>query len=275
MTTHDDPNLLVLERELADLAAPQPGDERLRLTIRAELSADLSTRPLRRRTARVAVALSAIAGTVVAIGLLATIGPIASSGPSTADAAIVRHALAAVTPPPDKILYMAVVGTQNGSPVAAATWQQTSPPYAMRGEKGAPGHQGEFADNGTTSFAFDPLTNIILASADSSPPTFSDPAAQIRHELADGQAVSTGTVVIGGSRLYRIVLPHGLVGYFGAGDFRPRYLDDPQRDGSVVRLRVAAYEYLPLTRSNRALLSITAQHPDARVTAAPPGTRRK
>jgi hypothetical protein len=47
-------------------------------------------------------------------------------------------------------------------------------------------------------------------------------------------------------------------------DYRPRYLDDPQRDGTVVRLRVAVYEYLPMTPSNRALLSVTAQHPNAR-----------
>ena len=48
------------------------------------------------------------------------------------------------------------------------------------------------------------------------------------------------------------------MGYFDTSDYRPRYMDDPQRDGSVVRLRVVAYEYLPMTASTRALLSVTA-----------------
>lgn len=61
------------------------------------------------------------------------------------------------------------------------------------------------------------------------------------------------------------VFPGGLAGYFDTGDYRPRYLDDPQRNGSVVRLRVAAYEYLAMTPANRALLSITAQHPRAQI----------
>ena len=65
--------------------------------------------------------------------------------------------------------------------------------------------------------------------------------------------------------LYKIDLPNGLVGYFNESNYRPRYLDDPQQNGSMVRLTVAAYEYLPMTQSNRKLLSVTAQHPNARI----------
>ena len=58
--------------------------------------------------------------------------------------------------------------------------------------------------------------------------------------------------------------------HFDKTDYMPRYLDDPQRDGGdVVRLRVATYEYLPLTPANRALLSISAQHPGARIDTKP------
>ena len=71
--------------------------------------------------------------------------------------------------------------------------------------------------------------------------------------------------MIGGSSLYKIDLPYGLIGYFATNDYRPRYMDDPQRDGSMVRVRVAAYEYLPMTSSSRTLLSVTAQHPTARI----------
>jgi hypothetical protein len=154
---------------------------------------------------------------------------------------------------------------QNGTSVLGEAWQETSPPYASRGLKGEPGRQGEFADDGTTSFEYDPATNTVYKQSDSSRPTFADPVSQVRQELARGQAQETGTVTIGGVWLYRIELPHGLVGYFDTTDYVPRYLDDPQRDGSVVRLRVAAYEYLAMTPANRALLSITAQHPSARV----------
>ena len=131
--------------------------------------------------------------------------------------------------------------------------------------KGSPGHLGEFADDGTNSFEYDPSTNTIAEQPDSSAPTFTDPVAQVKQELATGQAQETGTATIGGASLYRIDLPQGLVAYFDTVTYKPRYLDDPQRDGSVVRLRVAAYDYLAMTPANRALLSITAQHPRAQI----------
>ena len=56
-----------------------------------------------------------------------------------------------------------------------------------------------------------------------------------------------------------------MVGYFDTTNYRPVYLDNPQRDGSVVRTRVVTYEELPMTTDNAKLLSVTAQHPDARV----------
>ena len=154
-------------------------------------------------------------------------------------------------------------------PVAAEVWQETSAPFASRGIKGPAGHQGEFADNGTTSFEYDPSTNTVYEQHDSSPPTFTDPIALIRQDLADNRAQAVGTVVIDGASLYRIDLPGGLVAYVDPSNYRPRYLDDPQRDGSTVRLRVATLEYLPMTASNRALLSVTAQHPTARTDTNP------
>jgi hypothetical protein len=135
--------------------------------------------------------------------------------------------------------------------------------------KGEVGHQGEFSDDGTTSFEYDAQTNTVYERPDSSRPTFTNPISEIRRELASGQAQLVGTVVMGGTSLFKIELPHGLVGYFDQSDYRPRYLDDPQRDGTVVRLRVAAYEYLPMTASDRALLSVTAQHPNARIDTNP------
>jgi hypothetical protein len=153
--------------------------------------------------------------------------------------------------------------------VVAEAWLETSPPYAGRGRKGPAGHSGEFADDGTTSFAYDPSTNTLYERPDTARPTFSDPIAQVRDELARGQANVIGTAAIDGRTLYEIGLAHGLVGYFDMTNYLPRYLDDPQRDGTVVRLRVAAYEYLPLTAARRAGLSLVVSHPTARIDTDP------
>jgi hypothetical protein len=284
MTTHDDSNLELLERDLVALAQPREQDELVRLALRRELTASLRPpqrrlrppqrrlRPPQRRrrlTMRLALDCAAVTAAAAAIALVVLVGTTTSGGPAVADAAIIHHALTAVTPPANEILHEEVVGVQNGVRLTAEWWQETSAPYASRGMKGAAGHQGEFGDNGTTSFEYDPSTNTVYEQPDTSRPTFIDPISQVRQELADGQAQPVGTVVIGGASLYKIDLPHGLVGYFGVNDYRPRYLDDPQRDGSIVRLRVIAYEYLPMTPSNRALLSVTAQHPGARIDTNP------
>ena len=277
MTMHDDSNLELLERDLSALAAPRESDERLHLALRDELAATLPGRSASRwRSIRDPLGAAAVvaAAAAAALAVVAFVGTGGSAGPSVASAAVVHHALEAVTPPANAILHTEVVGVQNGVTVVGETWQKTSPPYASRDLKGPSGHEGEFADDGTNSFEYDPATNSISEQPDSSHPTFADPVAQVRRELADGRAVETGTVTIGGVSLYRIDLPHGLVGYFDTVDYLPRYLDDPQRDGRAVRLRVGAYEYLTMTPANRDLLSITAQHPRAQIvtgSSATPG----
>ena len=218
---------------------------------------------------RIAAGVSAVTA-AAAIALLALVGSTGSGGPTAADAAIIHHALRAMTPPAGEILHTKVVGTQNGVTAAAEVWRQTAPPYAGRAIKGPLGHQVEFSDNGTTSFEYDPATNTIYERPDSSPrPAPNDPVAQVRQELASGQAQVIGTVVIDGTSLYKIDLPRGFVGYFDTSNYAPRYVDAPQRDGTVVRFSVEVYEYLPMTPANRDLLSVTAQHPGARIDTNP------
>jgi hypothetical protein len=171
-----------------------------------------------------------------------------------------------VTPPAGEILHTKVVGTQNGVTFTNEVWRQTDPPYAGRGIK----DQQEFSNNGTTYSEYDPATNTIYEQPDPSPPSApNDPVAQVRQELASGQAQVTGTVVIDGASLYRIDLPRGFVGYFDTSNYAPRYVDAPMGDGTVVRFRVEVYEYLPMTSANQALLSVTAQHPGARIDTNP------
>jgi hypothetical protein len=267
MTMHDDSQLELLERDLQRLAEPRDEDERVRRAVRTQLVARAAPRPPRRLSMRTALATAAVAAAAVAIALVTDVGTSGSGGPAVADAAVIHHALTALTGPANAILHEKVVGVQNGAPVEAEWWQESSPPYASRVIKGPVGHEGEVSDNGTSSFDYDPGTNTITEQPDSSPPTPIDPVSEVRQELASGQAQVAGTVVMGGSSLYKIDLPHGLVGYFDTNDYRPRYMDDPQRDGSMVRLRVAAYEYLQMTASSRALLSVPEQHPTARTVA--------
>jgi hypothetical protein len=265
MTMHDDSQLELLERDLQRLAEPREEDELVRLALRRQLAAMTAPRPRRRRSVRIALGIAAVAAAAAAIAIVTDVGTSGSGGLSVADAAVIHHALTAVTGPANSIVHEKVVGVQNGVPVEAEWWQQTSPPYASLVIKGPVGHEGEVSDNGTTSFEYEPRTNSITEQPDSSPPTPIDPVSQVRQELASGQSQVAGTVVIGGSTLYKIDLPNGLVGYFDTSDYRPRYMDDPQRGGSVVRVRVVAYDYLPMTASTRGLLSVTAQHPSARV----------
>jgi hypothetical protein len=89
--------------------------------------------------------------------------------------------------------------------------------------------------------------------------------AGVRAQLASGGAQVAGTATIDGATLYRIELATGVVAYFDTTSYRPMYLDNPQADGSVVRTRVVTYEELPVSPDTTELLSITAQHPQARV----------
>jgi hypothetical protein len=274
---HDDSHLRLLEHDLRELAGPHEDDERLRRAIRDQLAAQWRPQRSRRKRRRVLMRFAGVAAatTAAVVALVALGDSTGSNGLPAADAAIIHHALRAVTPPANAILHVKVVGVQNGVTVEGETWQQTSPPYASRGIKGEVGHQGEFGDNGTTSFEYDPATNTITEQPDSSRPTFADPVSQVRQELASGHAQLRGEVRIDGRALYEIDLANGHVGYFEENDYQPRYLDDPQRGGGVLRLRVTAYQYLPMTAANRALLSVTGEHPTAHLVTGSGGALSK
>jgi hypothetical protein len=137
--------------------------------------------------------------------------------------------------------------------------------------KGPVGREVEAANDGTTSFQYDAGTNTVVETPASSAPALVDPIAGVRAQLAHGGAQVAGRATINGTVLYKIELPTGVIGYFDTTDYRPLYLDNPQRDGTVVRTRVVAYQELPVTADNAKLLSITAQHPRASVRANPGG----
>jgi hypothetical protein len=173
----------------------------------------------------------------------------------------------ASTPPANIIVHVEETGLQSdGTRVGAEWWQETSPPYAMRLIKthgGAP--RDESATDGTTASQYDPGTNTIYRHPDPTPPTLIDPIESDRAALTDGTARVAGTVTIDGRPLYEIDLPGGVVGYFDQTDYRPVYIDNPQRDGTIVRTEVVTYEELSINPEHEQLLSIAAQHHDASV----------
>jgi hypothetical protein len=254
-----------LERDLEMLAQPREADEPLRLAIRAQLREQMLAHPSRRRGPRLAFGWAAGAAAAITAAVVWLSWPGMSAGPSAADAAIIRHALRAITSPGNAIVHVKETGVQDGTPVAAEWWQQTSQPHALRMIKGPVGGQSEAANDGTTSFQYDVGANTVVQTPASSAPALVDPIAGVREQLARGGAQVEGTATINGTATYKIELSTGVVAYFATSDYRPMYLDNPQRDGKVVRTRVVTYEELPMTPDNAKLLSITAQHPDARV----------
>jgi len=262
-----------LERDLKTLAEPRAEDEHLRITVRATLGDQLQRQPKVRRRRRLAVGSAAFAASTAVAAIVALAGTGGSSGPSSANAAVIAHVARALSPPANLIIHVKETGVQpDGTPVAAEWWQETNPPYAMRLIKGADGSQHEGATNGTTTCSlYDPGTNTIYQHTNCASSTLIDPVETARAELANGTANVAGTVTIDGQSLYKIELANGVVGYFDQTDYRPVYLDNPQGDGSVVRTHVLTYQELPLTSENEKLLSLTAQHPAAKVdTSAAP-----
>jgi hypothetical protein len=89
--------------------------------------------------------------------------------------------------------------------------------------------------------------------------------AGVRRQLAHGGAKVAGTTTINGEKLYKVELSTGVIAYFDTTTYRPVYLDNPQADGSLVRTHVVTYEELPMTSQTEQLVSLTTQHPDARI----------
>jgi hypothetical protein len=269
MTTDE----LELERDLKRLAHPQAHDEQLRLAIRATLREELLRRPRARRRNRVALG-AALAVATAAAAMVVLIGNGGSGGPSSANAAILAHVARVMSPPPHLIVHVKETGVQpDGTPVSVEWWQETNPPYAVRIIKGASNQAYEGSRDGTANSLYDAATNTIHRQASSKSLTLTDPVETVRAELGSGTANIAGTVRTDSQSLYKIELPNGVIGYFDQTDYRPVYLDNPQGDGTVVRTHVLAYEELPLTSENKRLLSVMAQHPDAKVETDPAPTK--
>ena len=187
-----------LERDLQLLAEPREADESLRLAIQARLGEQMLVRPRRRLRPRLGFGWAAAAAAATTAVIVALGWPGGSAAPPAAAAAIIRHALQAITSPANTIVHVKETGVQDGTPVEAEWWQQTSPPHALLMIKGPVGRQVETADGGTTSFQYDAATNTVVATPASSATALVDPVQSVREQLASGGAHVAGTVTIGG-----------------------------------------------------------------------------
>ena len=257
--------LELIERFRAEVKSPDA--ERI-AAARARLEAQYAERSLRRPRLRRPV----LAGAAVAAGLLAVVvvvlaGNPGGHGPAAADAAIIRHADAALTPPPHEILHTKLAGDG----FVSETWQLTSAPYSLLGYKGPIGAPApEAAVNGTTASWYDPATNTIhespITKQPAGPKSVYDPLAQVRQALQHGDARVLGTASVDSVNTYKIQFadkgefgPGSLVAYVDQSTYRPIRLDQ-----GIVHLQVTI-EFLPATPANTQLLSLTARHASAHI----------
>lgn len=245
-------------------------------TLRQELVRAVARRNRRHRQLMVATRLT-VAAAVVAVA--ATVGVsvfgAAGTGPQNANAAILHRVSLAITPQTDVILHEQTTNTIGDQEWNYEFWQLSDPPYTGRVIKG--GVESGFS--GDTMATYDPTSNTIQEQTYQSQP-FDDPVAQLRQLLNDGDAQIVGTTTIDGQAVYEIqahstdnMLFNGTI-YVDQNTYQPVVAKIQQNSydcghatpcSGLETIHFVAYEYLPDTPANQALVSITAQHPDARV----------
>jgi hypothetical protein len=231
----------------------------------------VSRRPRGRRLriARIAAVLAVFAAAAVVVLTR-------SSGPGALDAA--RAAVGSF--PAGSIVHFTSVTHDPSGAISGRTelWGATSPPYAFRSiirdDDGTTIEQGA---SGDTMSQYDPDGVVYVrtlaggTSEGTRPAEFAATAAQIRGYLADGSARDVGEVSVGGTKVHRFVVsPSG--GGTCTYDVQPEtYFGVAMTCSGLSTGSIAErWDYVPRS-GNEALLSVTAQHPDARVDTAPVG----
>jgi hypothetical protein len=241
---------------------------------RARLLAAIETVPAAARSRpRWRLQLGAAGATGVAaaaLGLLLTGG--GAAAPPAAEASILHHVARALKAQSGTVLRESALVTPAGERARRfELWAQIGGSGAYRVIKD--GHEGSF--DGSHFSNYIAATNTITTSpveaqqaGRSHAPA--DYAAALRALVASGQAKVAGTATVDGVAAYRLIvggeyggLVPGSSAYVAQGSYRPLEIDYDYHGGETVTF--TAYEYLPATSANLSLLSVTAQHPAARV----------
>ena len=247
--------------------------ERLGEALRASTTVDLArsggAARLKRRALALAVPASAAAATAATVLLTAGGGgPGPLAGPALANAAIIRHVRAELTAPPGLILHEAATVTlRDGSSTQFELWAQTGGTGVYRVIK----FGQEASQSATQNEIYDPSTNRVTVSP--LPPAVheqevsrsGDLAVELKQMIHSGHATATPTR-FDGIAAYELRLtasdgnvPSGTA-YVARSDYRPLEIDSTK--GRVV---FSAYEYMPATPANDALLAVTTAHPGVTV----------
>lgn len=231
-------------------------------------------RPQRLRRSRRYLVGGALAGTAAAAVALGGLSVVPGNGLLPGDgAAAIARAANALAPAADRtILHTVVVTTQTrpggGTTVSQTeTWLHASPPYAARELAGR-----ELAQvNGALQY-YDPRTNTIHTTPPNAvrPAQFTLDAESLRDRmlalLRSGEAREDGHVTVGGHDAIRIVSSDGKMTLIvDAATSEPIEWSLVSDEGIRETSRFKTYEWLPATKRNLALLSLTAQHPDATI----------
>ena len=211
-----------------------PALELYREQLRDAVAADLrrpERLPARERAGRLAIAVAAAAAVTTVVLFSAGGG----DRVQPADAAILRHVAAALSPPAGTILFeRAQVSLDGAPPQLFELWQQTDPPYGYRIVKW--GHEG----TGTSR-------------------TPDDPAVTLRALAQSGRA-HVEQVTFDGIPAYRLTVSATTsrfvngTSYVARRNYRPLEIDTSGGGGEVIRYQ--AYSYLPQTASNLKLLHL-------------------
>jgi hypothetical protein len=247
--------------------------ETYRSQLHAAIERDLARGTRTGRLKRRALALSVPATAAAAAAVLLTAG--GASGPSSASAAIIRHVRAELTAPPGQILHeSATVTLPDGSSMPFELWVRTGGTGVYRVIKD--GQEVSLSD--TKNEIYDASTHTVTVSP--LPPAIhqlevskgGDPAAELKRMVESGQATATPTTY-NGTPAYKLsvnsssdTLLNGTA-YVARSDYQPLELDSASHPGAKVVF--SAYEYLPATPANDALLAVTSAHPGATVVNQP------
>jgi hypothetical protein len=245
--------------------------DRLHRAIEHDLDRGARRRRRVRATAWATALLAIIAG--LAVANLGTGGP----GLRPAEAAILRSAAHALTPPAGTILHVQAQVTVAGQGTQPyELWAQADSPDAYRVIKF--GH--EDAWTGTQYGSYDPATNTITTYPGGTERGSVDIAASLRALLQSGQARVEGQTTVDGVAAYQITVsgqgPGWLSGVANGAydvaqsDEHPLLVQtevDCGGSACAETVRFQTYEYLPATSANLALLDLSAQHPGARSVA--------
>jgi len=221
---------------------------------------------LPRRATGLGLAVSGAAA--AAITVVALVGSTGPGGPAAADAAIIRHIRAELTAPAGSILHeTATVTPTGGSPMQFELWLQTGGTGVYRVIK----YGQEVSQSATQNEIYDPSTRRVTVSP-LPPATHAyevahsvDLASKLKEMVNSGQTTATATT-FDGILAYEIQVnvPDGQLSnataYVAQSDYRPLEIDSSK--GKAV---FSAYEYLPATPANDALLAVTTAHPGSTV----------